>query len=248
MGAAAAVRDTSLSPLPPLFPAAIAGFDLSPYDLVVSTSHCVAKSVIPAVRTASVLLLLADAVCVGPIRRVDWSGAGGISGEPARLSADHDAHGAVGRGHGVARTASSPSRVTFPGGLPDTIIARRRWVYPPVDTTFYRPAAVTRRESFPDLSALVPYKRIDLAIDACRRAGARLRIVGDGPERARLERLGGGEVAFLGPLSNEAIRDEYHRARRSSCRARRISASLRSKRRPAAGRWWRSRAAAHSRR
>ena len=46
-------------------------------------------------------------------------------------------------------------------------------VYPPVDTAFYRPAAVSPESHFLIVSALVPYKRIDLAIDACRRVGAR---------------------------------------------------------------------------
>ena len=59
-------------------------------------------------------------------------------------------------------------------------------VYPPVDTVFYHPAAVTPESHFLIVSALVPYKRIDLAIDACERVGAPLRIVGDGPDRARL--------------------------------------------------------------
>jgi glycosyltransferase involved in cell wall biosynthesis len=85
-------------------------------------------------------------------------------------------------------------------------------VYPPVDTAFYRPAAVLPESHFLIVSALVPYKRIDLAIAACRQAGARLRIVGDGPERGRLERQAGGDVEFLGPLANDAIRDEYRRA------------------------------------
>jgi glycosyltransferase involved in cell wall biosynthesis len=62
------------------------------------------------------------------------------------------------------------------------------------------------------VSALVPYKRIDLAIAACRRAGARLRIVGDGPDRARLEQQAHDGVEFAGRLSDEEIRDEYRRA------------------------------------
>jgi len=78
------------------------------------------------------------------------------------------------------------------------------------------------------VSALVPYKRIDVAIDACRRAGASLRIVGDGPDRARLERhangsattpggspstsLGTSRVEFIGRATNDEIRDEYRRA------------------------------------
>jgi glycosyltransferase involved in cell wall biosynthesis len=85
-------------------------------------------------------------------------------------------------------------------------------VYPPVDTTFYCPAAVSPESHFLIVSALVPYKRIDLAIEGCRRAGARLRIVGDGPERQRLEHLAGSDVTFLGALPDEAVRDEYRRA------------------------------------
>jgi glycosyltransferase involved in cell wall biosynthesis len=63
------------------------------------------------------------------------------------------------------------------------------------------------------VSALVPYKRIDLAIDACRRVGAPLRIVGDGPDRRRLEAAGGQDVTFLGRLTDEQIRTEYQAAR-----------------------------------
>ena len=86
-------------------------------------------------------------------------------------------------------------------------------MYPPVDTVFYQPAAVSPESHFLIVSALVPYKRIDLAIDACRRVGAPLRIVGDGPDRERLERMSGPDVTFLGPLPDEQIRDEYQRAR-----------------------------------
>ena len=62
------------------------------------------------------------------------------------------------------------------------------------------------------VSALVPYKRIDLAIAACRRAGVPLKIAGDGPERAALERLAGADVEFLGRRSDEEIRTLYRSA------------------------------------
>jgi glycosyltransferase involved in cell wall biosynthesis len=85
-------------------------------------------------------------------------------------------------------------------------------VYPPVDTTFYHPADVTPGAHFLIVSALVPYKRVDLAIAACERAGATLRIVGDGPDRSRLEASAGRHVAFLGRLSDEEVRKEYREA------------------------------------
>lgn len=58
----------------------------------------------------------------------------------------------------------------------------------------------------------MPYKRIEIAIDACARAGVPLRVVGDGPSRAALERHAAGRATFLGRLSNEDVRTLYRRA------------------------------------
>src|SRR5262249_11209319 len=85
-------------------------------------------------------------------------------------------------------------------------------VYPPVDTEFYYPD-VTSPESYAlVVSALVPYKRIEVAIEACQRARVPLRIVGDGPDRTRLERFAKSGVDFLGRLPNEALRTLYRGA------------------------------------
>jgi glycosyltransferase involved in cell wall biosynthesis len=62
------------------------------------------------------------------------------------------------------------------------------------------------------VSALVPYKNVDVAIEACRQVGAPLRIVGKGPEMARLRRTAGPQVEFLGWRSDEEIRELYQRA------------------------------------
>jgi len=87
-------------------------------------------------------------------------------------------------------------------------------VYPPVDTDFYRPNADRRptRSGFLIVSALAPYKRLDVAIKACQQLGAPLTIVGTGPERAKLERSAGPGVTFLGWQSNEQIRERYRAA------------------------------------
>lgn len=55
------------------------------------------------------------------------------------------------------------------------------------------------------LARLVSYKRIDLAVDACTRTGRRLVVVGDGPDRARLEAMAGSTVSFVGRQSDEAV-------------------------------------------
>jgi glycosyltransferase involved in cell wall biosynthesis len=87
-------------------------------------------------------------------------------------------------------------------------------VYPPVDTAFYRPDEDrhSTRSGFLAVSALVPYKRLDVAIEACQRLGAPLTIVGTGPEQARLQAMAGPDVTFLGWRSNEEIRELYRRS------------------------------------
>ena len=85
-------------------------------------------------------------------------------------------------------------------------------VYPPVDTDFYHPGGSGRDRFALVVSALVPYKRVDVAIDACARARVPLRIVGDGPDLARLTRQAGPEVAFLGSPDDAGVREQYRRA------------------------------------
>jgi glycosyltransferase involved in cell wall biosynthesis len=85
-------------------------------------------------------------------------------------------------------------------------------VYPPVDTDFYRPDGTVPAATALVVSALAPYKRIDVAIEACRLAGVPLRIVGQGPEKSRLSRMAGPEVDFLGSLGDDEIRRCYREA------------------------------------
>jgi glycosyltransferase involved in cell wall biosynthesis len=90
-------------------------------------------------------------------------------------------------------------------------------VYPPVDTTFFTPLSPSSSSGRYALvvSALVPYKLVGLAIEACQLASMPLKIVGDGPERPRLERAAQtvpGSVTFLGRLPDATIRDLYRQA------------------------------------
>ena len=62
------------------------------------------------------------------------------------------------------------------------------------------------------MSALVPYKRIDLAIDACARAQVPLRIVGEGPELAYLRERADSTAEFLGVCADTEVRDLYRGA------------------------------------
>jgi glycosyltransferase involved in cell wall biosynthesis len=88
-----------------------------------------------------------------------------------------------------------------------------RVIQPPVDTDFYRPAPISREDFYLCVSALVPYKNLDQAVQACSTTGRKLVVIGSGPERARLERLAGPSVKFLGWQPDEVIRDHYRRCR-----------------------------------
>jgi glycosyltransferase involved in cell wall biosynthesis len=85
-------------------------------------------------------------------------------------------------------------------------------VHAPVDTSFFTADSGTPDGSFLVVSALVPYKRVDIAIRAAALAGARLKIVGTGPDEARLRAMAGPTVEFLGAQSDEGLREAYRAA------------------------------------
>ncbi|HUO85981.1 MAG TPA: glycosyltransferase [Thermoanaerobaculia bacterium] len=203
----------------PLFPAAIEDFDLAAYDLVISTSHCVAKGALPAPGALHVCY------CHSPMRYA-WDQEHAYfprrRGIAARL-----------RGLTLAwlrqwDVASAPRVDLFVAN--SHFVARRITRYygrdaavlpPPVDTGFFTPAdRATATDPSPPaeapyalvVSALAPYKRVELAIDACRRLGMPLVVVGSGPERDRLRRLGGPDVRFAGRVGGEELRRLYRGA------------------------------------
>jgi len=89
-------------------------------------------------------------------------------------------------------------------------------IYPPVDTERFSAAGAqgAAQEYLLVVSALNPYKRVDLAVEACRRLGLPLKVVGDGPEERRLRELAGPTVEFLGRVDDDALPGLY-----ANCRA-----------------------------
>ncbi len=86
-------------------------------------------------------------------------------------------------------------------------------IHPPVDTDRFRPSHSRPEDYFLVVSTLNPYKRVDLAIEACNRLGARLKVVGDGPLFDELKRLAGPTVEMLGKVPDDALPDLYARCR-----------------------------------
>jgi glycosyltransferase involved in cell wall biosynthesis len=87
-------------------------------------------------------------------------------------------------------------------------------IHPPVDVHGLRPVPESQvQDYFLMVSRLVPYKRFDLAIEACNALGLPLWIVGDGRDRAALEAKAGPSVRFLGRVSDAELRELYARCR-----------------------------------
>jgi glycosyltransferase involved in cell wall biosynthesis len=193
----------------PLYPLAVELFDFSGYDLVISSSHCAVKSVKvpgPAVHVC---------YCHSPMRYA-WDqfdayfGPDQVGALTSRLMRP------------VMRQLARWDRAT--AGRVDRFLANSQYVagrigryynrrstivYPPVDTDFFTPESRSSSRGFLIVSALVPYKRLDVAIEACRRLSVPLTIVGTGPEEVRLRALAGPDVRFLGWQSDEQIRALY---------------------------------------
>ncbi|HVX12090.1 MAG TPA: glycosyltransferase [Pirellulales bacterium] len=109
--------------------------------------------------------------------------------------------------HYVAISQTIARRISDCYARPSTVI------YPPVDTHFYTPAPVRREDFYLCLSALVPYKKTELALAACRRLGRPLVVIGTGPELRRLRSLAGPRTRLLGWQPDEVIRDHLRRCR-----------------------------------
>jgi glycosyltransferase involved in cell wall biosynthesis len=196
----------------PLFPTAVEQFNFDRFDIVFSISHCAVKSVVVPGRARHVCY------CLTPMRYA-WDQFDAYFG-PDRIGAaasrvmrpimarlarwDRDTAGRAERYVAISHYVAGRIRRYYN--------REASVVYPPVDTMFFRPDGAAPERCALIVSALVPYKRIDIAIDACALAGIPLRIVGDGPDRTALEARAGGRAEFLGRLSDEEVREHYRRA------------------------------------
>ncbi|HUL71462.1 MAG TPA: glycosyltransferase [Vicinamibacterales bacterium] len=196
----------------PLYPSIIELFDLDEADLVISTSHCAAKAVVPTGRTLHVCY------CHSPMRYA-WDQFDAYFGAdrvgPARRTFYRHVMAGLARwdrdtAPRVHRFLANSQYVA--GRIGRYYNRRASVVYPPVDTAFFTPDGNRPDPYFLVVSALVPYKRIELAMTAADRLGVPLKVVGSGPEEARLRALAGPGVEFLGTIDPSALRETYRRA------------------------------------
>jgi glycosyltransferase involved in cell wall biosynthesis len=195
----------------PLFPRAIESLDLTGYDLILSSSHCVAKGILPH-RALHIAYIHA------PMRYVwDQHEAYFGAGSPAiqRLGM------ALCRRYLQSWDVRSAQRVDHFIANSDNVASKIRKFYKRDATTIYPPVDIDRFLAVSDpenfylvVSALVPYKRIEHAVTACNELQVPLKIVGDGPLRQKLERCAGPRVEFLGWVDGARLARLY-----ASCRA-----------------------------
>jgi glycosyltransferase involved in cell wall biosynthesis len=191
-------------PYLPLFPMAVESFDLTGYDLVLSSSHVCAKGVIPAPEALHICYCHTPARYawdLGPLYLRDLNPL-------LRLYAAAVMHRL--RVWDVT-TSSRVNHFVANSGF----VAQRIWryyrrsatvIHPPVDTQYFTPRGEDG-EHFLVVSRLTAYKRVDLAVDAFNRLGLPLVVIGDGPERRRLQGQAGPNVSFLGAVQREQVRD-----------------------------------------
>jgi glycosyltransferase involved in cell wall biosynthesis len=197
----------------PLFPAAASRFDLRGFDLVVSSSHCVAKGV----RAGPGALHLC--YCHTPMRYVwdryhDYFGPGRLDGI-ARALVPPIAEAL--RAWDVAtapRVHAFAANSRYVAGRIQRYYGRDADVIaPPVDTDFFTPDGSPPGAYDLVVSALAPYKRVDLVLEAYRGSGWPLRVVGTGPEAARLRAMMPAEATLLGAVDDATLRDLYRGCR-----------------------------------
>jgi glycosyltransferase involved in cell wall biosynthesis len=198
----------------PLMPIAIEQFDLTGYDLVISSSHAVAKGVIVSPDALHLSYVYSPMRYAWDLQFEYLRAEGAERGLKSLLLRcllhrlriwDH--RSAAGVDHYAADSAFVARRIAK---------AYRRQaevIYAPVDTEFFTPGA-ERDGTYVAVSRLVGYKRVDLLVEAFRELPQRrLMVIGEGPEYARLKAAAGSNVELLGRLPAQALRERLRRAR-----------------------------------
>ncbi len=200
----------------PLFPKAIERFDLREFDIVISSSHAVAKGVNTGTHTLHICY------CYTPMRYIwdlydDYFGSGKASvftriGMKVfvnylrrwDLRTAHNPHFFIAISRNIQQRISNIYHRTS-----DII-------YPPVDTSLFQLSAAGGTHPDGDgyfliVSAFVPYKRIDLAVEAFNRTGDTLVIIGSGPDDTKLRAMARSNIRFLGSQPDEVLKEHYAR-------------------------------------
>jgi glycosyltransferase involved in cell wall biosynthesis len=198
----------------PLFPMAIEQFDLKSYDLILSSSHCVAKGIN---RHPDQLHIC---YCYTPMRYAwdlsndylkDANLDRGIKGAVTRFLLnrlqDWDLEASLRVDHFVAISHFIAKRIERLYGRESTVI------YPPVATDYFQ-IGPKKEDFYLAASRLVSYKKTHLIVEAFNKMPHRkLVVIGDGPDLKKIQNIAGKNVRVLGYQSNEVLKVMLQKAR-----------------------------------
>lgn len=196
----------------PLYPLAFRGLDLTGYELILSNKSGFCHGVSAPAGATHICY------CLTPTRFL-WQYEAYRAREalqPALSAALRPLVAALRRWdyaaaqrvhHFIAISTEVQARIRRFYGRESTVI------FPPVELGRFRPASEPPGDYFLAGGRLIPYKRTDLAVQACSELGLKLLVFGDGRDRPALERLAGPTVAFLGRVSWDELARLYAGAR-----------------------------------
>ena len=198
----------------PLFPLAVEQFDLTPYDLIISSSYAVAKG---ALTTSNQLHIC---YCHSPVRYAwdlyhqyltEANLNKGFKGFIAKMVLHYiriwDASTVNRVDHFIANSAYIAKRIKKVYNREATVI------YPPVDVDSFQ-CQVVKEDYYLTASRMVPYKRIDLIVETfSQMPEKRLVVIGEGPDFKKIKAKAGKNVELLGYQSFEVLKDHMQRAK-----------------------------------
>lgn len=192
----------------PFFPRAIESFDVSKYRLILSSSHAVAKGIIPSKNALHISYVHTPMRYVWDMFDQYFSAdqVGHVQRAVIKLIAKRlrawDVKSNLRVHHFIANSEHVRTRIQKHYARDAKVI------HPPVDTRRFN-CSHNDDGYFLIVSALVPYKRVDLAIDVFNDLKLPLRIIGDGPEMQRLKSRAHDHITFTGWCNDKTLEDAY---------------------------------------
>jgi glycosyltransferase involved in cell wall biosynthesis len=194
----------------PLFPSAIESFDLNGYDLVISSSHCVAKGVLTPPECLHISYIHTPMRYIWDLYNDYFTSLGWLRGTLMALVAHYlrvwDVASSKRPDHFVANSKHVASRVEKYYGKDATVI------YPPVNCEKFHVSDKVE-DYYLVVSAFAPYKRIDIAIEAFNSLELPLKVIGGGQEDKRLRAIAKANIEFLGKLDDATLSNQYSRCK-----------------------------------